>query len=378
MVLQIDFGSEVKIMKWVGGAVLLIITIILLVMAIFMFPWFSTKTTYYRDRINDSDLEYWDEKLDGVERDWDETTYGLTDYEMKSSENLDWFRDGQNGSSNSGKIEYTSSVKSGGWDGSYRDMAMEDYPVPGYLAGGQEQLNVYTYTYYMIILAIILAVVGIICIIIAGFEKINALIPKIIVGITIIFVVLAPLYFALALPPAIKTDHEKLQDIKNAWGNETVPAPPEGGSSIMGEANEKSEGGKILSHIDWGPELGWWLSIIAIFTCIITIAFIEGKRPVEPSTPDYVRRKYHEFDRPPKRPPKRSTGTTYEQEYIPPPSQRGRSDGYYDDDYGGARGGEYYDDHDYVPPRSGPSAPPPSPGYGRAPPRPPRRNRPPR
>ncbi|WP_455392744.1 hypothetical protein [[Eubacterium] cellulosolvens] len=364
-------------MKWVGGAILLIVTIIFIVLAIFMFPWFTTKTEYNIETINDNNPDYWDDHLDGIEREWDETTYSLMDYEMQSSSKLDWDRDGQNDSTNSGKIKYDSSVKSGGWDGSYRDMAMEDYPVPGFLAGGSEQHNVYTYTYYMLLLSVILAVVGIILTLVAGLGKIKAIIPKILVGITIIFVVLAPLYFALALPPAISNDHEKLQAI-TSFGNQTVqePEPPEGGSSIMGEANEKSEGGRVLSHITWGPELGWWLSIIAIFTCIITIAFIEGKAPPVSSTPDNMRTKYHEFDQRPRR--RMDRGSSYEQEYIPPPSRRGRDDYY--DDYGGGRD-DYYDDYgsgyDY-PPRRGPRRPPPpSQDYGRPPPRPLRRRPPP-
>ena len=59
-------------MKWIGGAVLLIVTIILLIMAMFMFPWFKTKTEYNIDVINENSPEYWNQKADGIEHTWDD------------------------------------------------------------------------------------------------------------------------------------------------------------------------------------------------------------------------------------------------------------------------------------------------------------------
>ena len=309
-----------------------------------MFPWFTTKTTFNRENIGNSNMDYWAD-YDNVERDWDKTTYWISDYEMESSVAMDWERNGMNTTSSSGRIEYASSAKDGGWEGSYSDMARSDHPVPGFLAGGDEQLNVYTYTYYLIIFSIIMAIVGIICAIVAGLGKMSPVVPKVIVGITAALVVIAPLYFALALPPAINGDFESLQDVSDPLGNRTAEAPPQGGSSIMGEANERGESGTgALSHIEWGPELGWWLSIVAIFTTIVTIAFIEGKKPKPPTTPDHMKRKYHEFDDRP-RPRGRDYPPTYDQEYIPPPSRRrsAPADDYYQDDYGGARRDDYYD-----------------------------------
>jgi hypothetical protein len=343
-------------MKWIGGVVLLIITMVMIIIAIFMFPWFSTKTEYNRQAIESSDLEYWEE-IGGYERDWDKSTYGLMDYEMKTSSTF------TNGTSTnmtpmSGKIKYDSSVKDGGWSGSYQEMVQAGYPSPGFLAGGEEQLSLYSNTYYMLLFGVIMAIISLVFVIIAGMGKINAIIPKILVAITIIFVVLAPLYFALGLPPAIKKDHEKVQAILNPIN--ATETPSEGGSSIMGSANEKSGAGAILATIEWGPELGWWLSVVAIFMAIITIGFIEGKKPPVDSTPTQMHDKYHEYDEPPGR-QRRGGGRGYDQDYIPPPSRRQRGRG----------GDDYYDDYD------GGSAPPPPGGRGRPPPRPPRRNRPP-
>jgi hypothetical protein len=353
-------------MKWIGGAVLLVITIILLIMSLFIFPWYTTETKYDVQSINDNNPDYWDEKLDGVEHEWDKSTYYIQHYELESSTNLDWTRNNENTSSNSGKIEYNSPVSEGGWDGSYRDMVKEDYPVPGYLVGGEEQLNVFNYTYYMLLLSIILTIVGIICIAIAGTGKITPTLPKVIVVIAAIFIVLAPVYFALGLPLAINTDFEEYQLINKPPGNATLDddGPPEGGSSIMGEANERSDGGTILSKIEWGPGFSWFFAIGAIFTSIITLGFIEGKQPEPDTTPDTLKRRYHEFDTPYDRSTRRRQpsrrSVDYDQEYIPPPGkQRG---GFYDD-YGLDRG------------RGGGGPPPRPPARRRSgpPPRPPRR-----
>lgn len=355
-------------MKWIGGIVLSIITIILLIMAMFIFPWFGTKTEYWRERINEVRPEYWDEGLGGIERDWDESTYYLQEYELKSSAKQDWLRTNVSNATSSGTLEYNAAPKEGGWEGSYYEMMDANYPVPGFLAGGNEQLNVYNNTYYMVLLAIILSIIGIIFIIIAGLGKINPTIPKVLVGIAVIFTVLAPIYFALALPMAIETDDEELQNIKGT-NNES---PPEGGGQIMGNANERDKlEGVTLASIDWAPELGWWFSVGAIFTSIVTIAFITGGKSEPERVSRDMRRKYHEFDRQSEYDDRRD----YDEEYIPP-TRRQRSDGYYEEESGGRRR-EPYDYERGGRPRPGPREPPQRSryDYGRPTPRPPRKGR---
>jgi hypothetical protein len=367
-------------MKWIGGAVLLIITIIMLIMAMFMFPWFKTKTEYNIDIINENSPEYWNQNADGIEHRWDESIYYLEEYEMKCSTNRDWERNGGNDSASSGKIRYDSSGTKGGWDGSYRDMAAAGYPVQGYLAGGKQQLNVFNYTYYMVLLAIILSIVGIILVAVAGVGKISPTVPKVVIGVTVIFVVLAPLYFAFALPPAIRGDDEELFMIQNPLQSRNHTSPAEGNEQIMGEGNEniKDNDGYtvILSTKSWGPELGWWFSVVAIFTAIITIGFVEGKTKPTDTTPRNMRSKYHEFDRPE---PGRRRGDEFHG-----PSDRGRGRDDYYDDYDRGSDSRYDDDYareDYPPPRrrsrepNSRRGPAPDYDYGRPPPRPPRRGR---
>ena len=370
-------------MKWIGGVILLIITIILLITSMFMFPWFETKSKYHRNTINEKNPEYWDEKLGGLERDWDESIYYLQEYELKSSTNIDWQRTNQStGATGSDKLEYNSPVKSGGWDGSYREMVETDYPVPGFLPGGNEQLNVYNYTYYMILLAFIMAIIAIIFIVISGLGKISPTAPKVITAITIIFVILSCLYFALALPYAIETDDEELQKLRDPLHETDHETPPEAGGAVMGEANERSDDGTPLSKIEWSPGLGWWMVVGAIITSMISMLFMPiPEQPVE-TTPPHLRRKYHEFD---------ETGRGYDiggydQEYIPPQRRQSTAE-YYEDDYyePAPRGRERpgYDSHDMYsddyarsrPPPQRRRGPPPSHDYGRPAPRPPQRKR---
>ncbi len=356
-------------MKWIGGVILLIITIILLVMAIFMFPWFTTKTTYTREVINDVSPDYWDENLGGAEREWDESNFYLQEYELKSSSAWDWGENASEPTKSTGMLPYNSKPTAGGWDGSYRSIIDAKYPKPGFLAGGTEQLNVYNFTYYMVIFSIILSIVCIILITLTGFNKIGAIVPKVVVVVTIIVIILAPLYLALGLPPAIETDNSELHKVADPLGttNTTYRKPAEAGG-IMGKANEKDDTtGRTTATTDFAPGIGWWLAIGAIFTTIITIAFIGGKpkNEQEAGLPDHLRRKYHEFDQP----SERGQEHYKDDQYGTP---RGRDS--YDNGYG--RAPERYPDHGRS--RTSPTEyhrppPPPRDDYYRPPPRPPRR-----
>jgi hypothetical protein len=354
-------------MKWIGGVILMIVTLVLLLMAAFMFPWFTTKTKYNTEVITD---EYW-ENLGSDGRDWDESIYYLQHYELKSSRPLKWSNSSTSESPNSGSMRYNSDPTAGGWDGSYQEIAEAHYPVPGFLPGGKEQLSVYNLTYYMVLLGIILAVVSLVLIIVAGFNKISVTIPKIMVIVTAIFVVFAPIYFALALPVSIEADSEESYSVKNPLNiNSTYVRPAEAGG-IMGQANERDEDSRLItSKTDFGPGFGLWFGFVAIFTSIITIAFIGSpKETVEPSIEEKrIRQKYHEYDK------------SYDE---------GRG---YRDDHGSHRGGQsssqhggrryddsyyndaYYDDqYTYSQPQRRRREQPQSYDYGRPAPRPPRR-----
>lgn len=365
-------------MKWIGGVILLIITIVLLIIAVFMLPWFSTKTNYERERINENIPEYWEESLGGVERDWDESTYYMQSYEMKSSRPLNWSSSKAGGSTSSGKLHYNSDPSTGGWNGNFESMIKAGYPVQGFLPGGPEQLAVFNFTYYILIFSIIMSIICIVFIILGGLEKLGAIVPKVIVGITIIFVIITPLYFALALPPAIESDskeYQKTMDPINFTASYNRPAEAGG---IMGEANEKDDKeNMVTAHTEFAPGLGWWLAVGAIFTTIITIGFVTGPGEGSPAEPEnrYSSRKYHEFDRPYEK--EREREQRYSESYYEEEDQyRSRdtdrySDEYnYEDRYQSRRQAEY---PEYTRKAPYQRAPPPSHGFGRPPPRPPKR-----
>jgi hypothetical protein len=348
-------------MKWIGGVILIIVTIILLIIAVFMFPWFSTKTTYEQDTIEKYVPDYWEENLGGeeYERDWDETVYHLQSYEIKSSRPINMSSAKSGASTSSGMLHYNSEPSAGGWEGNHKSMIEAGYPVPGFLPGGPEQLAVYNFTYYLNIISIIMAIVCIIFIILAGLEKIGAIIPKILVGITIIFVVLGPLYFALGLPAAIEADSKEYNKVRYP-GNSTAEynRPAEAGG-IMGKANEMDDASdRVTSTTEFAPGLGWWLAVGAIFTTIITIGFITGPGAAAYAKPDdeRSRRKYHEYD------------DLYDRDRAHY-SDEGRTR--YDADHEPYRG--EYDDGQPRYSRRPPPSPPRSQDYGRPPPRPPRR-----
>jgi hypothetical protein len=381
-------------MKWIGGVILLIVTIVLLIVAVFMFPWFTTKTNYERNTIDECCPEYWEDNLGGNERDWDESTFYLQSYELKSSRPLNWSSTKAGSSTSSGMLQYNSQPSAGGWDGSYYSMIQAGYPEPGFLPGGAEQMAVYNFTYYILLFTIIMAVVCIIFIIIAGLEKINAIVPKVIVGVTIIMVVIAPLYFALGLPPAIETDSKEYNRVNDPLNSTSSYHRPAEAGGIMGKANEKDdETSRITSTTEFAPGMGWWLAVGAIFTTIITIGFVTGPGADAGAKPkdDRSRRKYHEYDRMYDQDRSRGPGTGSRPGYGPPPSHRQRTDDYYEEDYDRRDQYEYdsrdqyyddYQDDGYPPPRGrgyGESPrdrrapPPPSHDFGRPTPRPPRR-----
>jgi hypothetical protein len=342
-------------MKWIGGVVLIIITIVFLIMAVFMFPWFSTKTNYNRDNIaKHLPEDFWEDHLGGVERDWDESTYFLQSCELRSGRPLNWSKTSTSTSTTSGMLYYNSQPSAGGWDGSYEEINASGYPVPGFLVGGAEQLSVYNYTYYFQLIGIIMAILSVILIIIAGMDKIGLTAPRVLVILTIIFIVISVIYFALFLPMAIEKDSEEIYNITTSTGNATDYVRPPEATGIWGKANTKvPESTEITSTVVYQPGFGWWFAVVGIFTSIFSLAFIGSPKSAEDMENDsYSRRKYHELDAP------------YNDDY---------SRDYQDDrDY---RYDDRYQNNDYHQPqrRSRRAPPPPSHDFGRPTPRPPRR-----
>jgi hypothetical protein len=237
----------------------------------------------------------------------------------------------------------------------------------------------------------------------------------------IIFAILAPIYFAIFLPGAYEEDNDAQCEIVEeqyaaAGINDTFECPesPQAeGFMASAENTEADDNGteRVVSEEEWGPDIGWWMAVIAIFLAMFAFVCAEGKpKPPAPAPRDeYYDDAYDSrsgspdpYDdgyggRPPPRgPPARGPppGGYYDDGYGGGPPPRGPPGGHYDDGYGGGpprrgpppRGPppDYYDDgYGAPPPRRGPPprGPPPDyydDGYGGPPPRgPPRRGPPP-
>ena len=135
---------------------------------------------------------------------------------------------------------------------------------------------VYSNTFYIAIVALVLGIIGLITAVMAGIGKLSAKIVTIFLLLTMIFAVVAPVYFAVALPGAMDEDWSGGWD-KGFWdsGEETSVEP--------------ITGTEYTSTYTIGPGYGWYLAIVAFVFALIglIITVIPGKKavpaPVAPS-----------------------------------------------------------------------------------------------
>ena len=325
--------------KWAVGVILMVITIVFLILGMIYFPWFTTKTEFRQERIEDED--WIDERLGGYgepARDWDEVEFGLQDYQLKSSEPRYWSGNNSTDSARSKIFNYNDKVEKGGWDGSY-DEILESENLGAWKYGGPAQMDVYNTVYLCVLITIILVIVCMVLIPLAGMRKIPPVAAKIMVVVAIIFVIIGPLYFAIGLPDAIGTDADE----------KGFEVPPEAGG-IMGTADERDqETNRIITDTEFAPGLGWWFTVISIFLVIISLGFISSPPPAAP---------------PPLHPPQEYSDG-YDEDYPP-------YDGEPHDRYGGGAGPQgRYGSQDRYGPQDRYGAPPPRSGQ------PVRRRRPP-
>jgi hypothetical protein len=370
--------------KWPVGVALAGIVIGIMFFAMEQ-PWFTVTIEY--------------KPYAGVDGHTTEGRYYLTQWEAEDK-GLDL---------KTGFISYDDDPIDGGWKGSYDD-------------GGQEaKYEVYQTTYYLVLLTMLMAALSAVTIAIAGLGYVTPVVPKLFCVLMIIFAILAPIYFAIFLPGAYEDDNdafcERMEEQYAASGaNDTFECPdsPQAeGFMASAENTEADENGteRVTSEEAWGPGIGWWLAVIAIFLAMFSFVCAEGKpKPPAPAPrDDYYDDPYDSRSgspdpyadpygsRPPPRgpPPRGPPPDYYDDGYGGGPPPRGPPGGYYDDGYGGGppprgpppRGPppDYYDDGygGAPPPRRPPPRGPPGgyydDGYGGGPPPrgPPRRGPPP-
>lgn len=125
----------------------------------------------------------------------------------------------------------------------------------------ENQAKLYTNVYYIAIVTLVIAIISLICLILSGIGKLGIKIAGIKIGailllITMIFAIVAPVYFAVAVPGAMHEDSA-------TWDK-----------GFMG--SEEEAGMKTT----WGPGYGWYLAIVAFVLALIGMifTFIPGKK----------------------------------------------------------------------------------------------------
>ena len=248
--------------KWIAGTIMAILVLVLLLMS-FTYPLFSI-----------------DKELDDGE--WDRIEFGFREYQFRSSNTtFDTNNSGTNDSKSSERYEYNEKPREGGWDGSSEEIvnATKKYlnnsseqrfrPI-----GGREQLKVLN-TFYMTTMAgMILAALSIVMLALGGLKKLTAALPTLVCSLLVICMMFGPIYLAWYFPKAINSDINGLKAVSGT--GETGYDPIENLTGFMGSERLSFGRGKTLT-IDYGPDMGWFMTIGAIFLSIGVIACVEGR-----------------------------------------------------------------------------------------------------
>lgn len=120
----------------------------------------------------------------------------------------------------------------------------------------ENQAKLYTNVYYIAIVTLVVAIISLICLILSGIGKLGIKIGAILLIITMIFAIVAPAYFAAAVPGAMHEDDA-------TWDK-----------GFMG--SEEEAGVKTT----WGPGYGWYFAVVAFVLALIgmIITLVPGKK----------------------------------------------------------------------------------------------------
>jgi amino acid transporter len=101
--------------------------------------------------------------------------------------------------------------------------------------------------------------------------------------LALIFCLLAPVIFMVALPGAMKADEQKIADNKDEKYYEPDYDDPT--KSFFGSFEPKDEDFGGVTKSRWGGDIGWVLSFISFVMFLISIVMIRPKRAVPPPPP---------------------------------------------------------------------------------------------
>ncbi len=135
-------------------------------------------------------------------------------------------------------------------------------------------------TAILAILTVTFSAVSLIAALLVAFGKINPKLGGLLVLPVLIFAFLTPLYFMIALPPAIGEEAETSMDSNIEVPNSTV----EKISTRFFGSDTANLGGGFVSlsvNITWGGAIAWFMSLIAGLLSLITMTLIFTSKPKE-------------------------------------------------------------------------------------------------
>lgn len=365
--------------KWPIAMVLFIIAGVLLVLSWLVFPIYYVETEGYVDPKDTGDRDQY-ESFTVTEE------YYLDHYQASSSSQLmfDTNEDGKADSTKSPEYNYQDKVvttdsktsNNYGWGGSVSQN------------GQPEKRNLYEYSFYVMIGSLVIAGLLLIIVPLGGFRILPGIIGKILGVILILICIVYPLILGIFLSGAYEDDATSYYKLQSGFkAKEEVKV----GDSFMGAEESRSiggveyrystdinnvqtENGRYLpedpakrtydpyfgsavaagySHdkntnstknvtsiwvdkISFGPDVGWFLAIGAIFCAIAGWALTDQNPPKEDyaqpkSRKDNFREDYN--------------GDQYGRDQYGQGDQYGRGSGGYDDPYARQGGGNQYDDN---------------------------------
>ena len=156
----------------------------------------------------------------------------------------------------------------------------------GYSGGGTSMYSgdfstplIFGVTTMFMILALLFASLMTVYIIISLFGKnIKPKLPTILGILAIIFCILAPTIFMIALPGAMQADAKKRAE--DNGGEYVEPDHDDPTKSFFGEYKDDSD--EEIEKMNWGGDIGWILSLIAFTMLLISVVFVIPKKSTFP------------------------------------------------------------------------------------------------
>lgn len=149
--------------------------------------------------------------------------------------------------------------------------------------GGFSTPAVYTFTALLMILALIFASLMVTALIITLINKnIKSRSPLLFGVLAIIFCLLAPIVFMIALPGAMKADAEKRAE--DSGEDYEEPDRDDPTKSFFGSYEEIENDSHSISTTksNWGGDIGWVLSFVSFSFLVISVALVKPRKTAPP------------------------------------------------------------------------------------------------